>query len=123
MQMRYPESDGAAYAWGSLHSVNPGGELVPNRAQRRIRDKPISWPRTNAASWTLSELLGLVVAAAGSARLASTGSPCLGLALLVFIVFTRVAITDFTHLGSLATALVMGSGIAIIFLGVHWLLH
>jgi hypothetical protein len=79
--------------------------------------------RLSAGRFTLSELLGLVLATAVAAHFAALGSPALGLCLLVFVVCTRLAIVDYSLLGALATSLVMLTGIVMIFLGTFWTLR
>jgi hypothetical protein len=78
--------------------------------------------RVSAVHWTLLELLGLVVAAAGAAQFAASGSPILGFWFLVFILSTRTAIVDYSMLGSIASGLVMISGVPLICCGVFLLL-
>lgn len=76
---------------------------------------------TSGERWTLVELMGLIVLAAISSNLAASGAVTLSVALMVFVVATRVAIVDYTLAGSAATATVMLSGVIMIVSATCWL--
>ena len=80
-------------------------------------------PHLSAQRWSLCELISLVVIAAIACQLAATGSPRLAFCFFGFASCTRIAVVDYSFLGSLATGLVMIFGISLIFMATFWTLN
>ena len=93
------------------------------RRQLPHRSLVAGHPHLSAVRWTLCELLALVVVSSIVCQLAATGSPRLALCLFGFVICTRIAIVDYSPIGSLATALVMIFGTSLIFMATFWTLN